>query len=489
MAGKGLEMADLKEIKRLQSLGFSNRKIGKALGIHRNTVNKYLEAQNQAPVRSEKIINPNWTNSVDWEELRREYLKGVALNVLHEELFSEGKVPVQYSGFWKQAKKNLNLSEATMVRVFRPGERVEIDYSDGIDILEPATGEIRKTEFFVGVLCQSRYTFAEFTWSQKSEDFLTSHVNMFSYFGGVPQVLSPDNLKSAVTKAHRYDATINPAYTRLAAHYGVAVVPARVRTPQDKAIVERTIQIFQRWFFARVRRRTFTSLHELNKCLIEHLEIFNNKVHRIFRKTRREMFLEEVKSLRPLPTSPYEVSVYKKAILSRDCHLVFEKNYYSAPHKLRGKELDLWVSSSMIEIYFGGERVALHGRRKKGEGLYTTNTDHYPEAHAAYADEDIQSILRRSKVAGSDVDKMITVLLTGPAPYRYFRRCQGILALLVKYTREELNEACEVGNRFNQSNVKYLEGVIRMRKVVQRKPEQAIKRKENPNLRGVENIH
>ena len=172
-----------------------------------------------------------------------------------------------------------------------------------------------------------------------------------------------------------------------------------------------------------------------------------------------------------------------------DLHLVFEKNYYSAPHKLRGKELDLWVSSSMIEIYFGGERVALHGRRKKGEGLYTTNTDHYPEAHAAYADEDIQSILRRSKVAGSDVDKMITVLLTGPAPYRYFRRCQGILALLVKYTREELNEACEVGNRFNQSNVKYLEGVIRMRKGVQRKPEQAIKRKENPNLRGVENIH
>jgi len=208
MAGKGLEMADLKEIKRLQSLGFSNRKIGKALGIHRNTVNKYLEAQNQAPVRSEKIINPNWTNSVDWEELRREYLKGVALNVLHEELFSEGKVPVQYSGFWKQAKKNLNLSEATMVRVFRPGERVEIDYSDGIDILEPATGEIRKTEFFVGVLCQSRYTFAEFTWSQKSEDFLTSHVNMFSYFGGVPQVLSPDNLKSAVTKAHRKSSTL-----------------------------------------------------------------------------------------------------------------------------------------------------------------------------------------------------------------------------------------------------------------------------------------
>jgi len=201
------------------------------------------------------------------------------------------------------------------------------------------------------------------------------------------------------------------------------------------------------------------------------------------------MFLEESKSLRPLPATPYEVSVYKKAILSRDCHLVFEKNYYSAPHKLRGKELDLWVSTSMIEIYFEGERVAIHGRRKTGEGLYTTNTDHYPEAHAAYADEDIQTILRRSKVAGTEVEKMITTLLTGPAPYRYFRRCQGILSLLLKYTREELNEACGVGNRFNQTNVKYLDGVIRMRKGVMRRPEEAIKRKENPNLRGVENIH
>ncbi len=490
MAGKGLEMADFNEIKRLQSLGLSNRKIGRALGIHRNTVNKYLEPTYQIQVeRPEEVSKPGWAESVDWEEVRREYLKGVALNVLHEELCSEGRVPVQYPGFWKQAKKKLDLSEATMVRVFRPGERVEIDYSDGIDILDPATGELRKTEFFVGVLCQSRYTFAEFTWSQKSEDFLTSHVNMFSYFGGVPQVLSPDNLKSAVIKAHRYDPTINPAYTRLATHYEVAVVPARVRTPQDKAIVERTIQIFQRWFFARVRRRTFTSLFELNKALREHLELFNNKVHRIFRRTRREMFLEEAKSLRPLPSSPYEVSVYKKALLSRDCHLVFDRNFYSAPHRLRGKELDLWVSSTMVEIYFEGSRVGLHGRRKKGEGLYSTNTEHYPEAHAAYADEDIQSLLRRSKQIGSEVEKMLTGLLMGPAPFRYFRRCQGILALLIRYTREELNEACQVGNRFSQSNVKYLEGVIKMRKGVQRKPEQAIKREVNPNLRGVENIH
>ena len=489
MAGKGLSMADINEIKRLQSLGFSNRKIGRSLGLHRNTINKYIEAARK--VATEPPVDPKseWFDFVDWEEIRREHLKGVALNVLHEELFSEGKVPIQYPGFWKQAKKRLDLSEVTMVRVFRAGERVEIDYSDGINILDPATGDLRRTELFVGVLCQSRYAFAEFTWSQKSEDFLTSHVKMFSYFGGVPQVLSPDNLKSAVTKAHRYDATINPAYARLASHYELAVVPARVKTPQDKAIVERTIQIFQRWFFARVRRRTFTSLFELNKSLREHLEIFNNKIHRIFRRTRKEMFLEEVKSLRPLPAVPYEVSIYKKALLSRDCHLVFDKNFYSAPYQLRGQELDLWISSTMVEIYFEGERVAVHGRRNKGEGLYSTNTEHYPEAHAAYADEDIQSILRRAKRVGSDTDKLITTLLTGPAPYRYFRRCQGILAILQRHSEEDLNEACRVGNLFGQSNVKYLEGVIRMRKGVLRSPEKVIVRKANPNLRGVENIH
>lgn len=111
---------------------------------------------------------------------------------------------------------------------------------------------------------------------------------MFNYFGGTAQVLSPDNLKSAVTKAHRYDPTINQAYTKLAEYYDVAVVPARVRTPKDKAIVERTIQIFQRWFYMKIRHKTFTSLVELNQCLKEHLIVFSRKQHRIFKRTREE---------------------------------------------------------------------------------------------------------------------------------------------------------------------------------------------------------
>jgi transposase len=277
MAAKGTNVKIVDEIKRLQGMGFGKRRIARTLKIHRDTVSKILEnnpLENLAINLLEvKNISPDsWTEKIDWQEVRKEVLLGVTLNVIYDEMVKKHSLSIQYPAFWKQLQKRAPTTSATMVRVFAPGSRTEIDYCDGINLINLRTGEITKTEFFVGVLCNSRYTFAEFTLSQKSADFLSSHVRMFNFFGGCTQLLSPDNLKSAVTKAHRYDPVINPAYSRLAAHYEVAVVPARVRTPKDKAIVERTIQIFQRWFFMCVRNRNFTSLVELNKCLEEYLK-------------------------------------------------------------------------------------------------------------------------------------------------------------------------------------------------------------------------
>ena len=418
------------------------------------------------------------------------YISGVSLNVIHEELVAENKVTVQYPGFWKQVQKFANLSEATMVRVFKPGERSEIDYADGIDIMDPATGEVRSTEFFVGVLCHSRYTFAEFTLTQSSADFLESHVNMFEYFGGTPQVISPDNLKSAVTKAHRYDPTINQAYTRLAEHYDIAVVPARVRTPKDKAIVERTIQIFQRYFFMKVRNRTFTSLLELNQCLKEHLVIFNQKRHRIFRRTRAEMFNDERLSLRELPSDRYKVATHSTAKLGRDCHLAFDHNFYSSPHSLRGQDLDVWASSKVVEIYHEGSRVALHARQVTTKGKFVTDTSHYPPAAQAFAEEDVQIVIARAEKAGVHTSQLVKGLLGGPYPLKHFRRCQGIVALAWRYSAALLDEAAEQANRFNNPNVQYLERVIKSRKGVETRTADDIKQRSfNPHLRGQNNIH
>ena len=496
MAGNELNLKDVAEIKRLWKMGLKIREIARITKCHRGTVRKYINEFKL--IESGEITNENpkisaqpasWTSSVDWEKVRTEYLSGVSLNVIHEELLDSSKLTVQYPGFWKQANKRISLTEATMVRIFKPGERIEIDYADGIEILDPVTGEIRKTQFFVGVLCHSRYAFAEFTWSQKSSDFLQSHVNMFEYFGGVTPILSSDNLKSAVTKAHRYDPVINQAYTRLANHYQVAVVPARVRTPQDKAIVERTIQIFQRYFFMKVRHRTFTSILELNQCLREHLIIFNDKKHRIFRRTRHEMYIDEKAHLQPLPTDTYKVAVYQKATLGRDCHLSFDYSFYSAPHHLRGKELDVWATSKTVEIYFDNERLALHGRSSTN-GRFKTEPSHYPPAQMAYAEEDVQKILARAIGTGPETEKLIRGLIDGDQPLRHFRRSQGIVALSWKYSKELLEDACKEANRFDNNNVSYLERVIKTRQGVKRNIENEIgPRSYNPHLRGVNNIH
>lgn len=490
MAGIGLNVKDINEAKRLWKLGLTNRQIARATKIHRNTINKYVEKFKNEKSISAVVIKPiiNWSSEIDWEKVRSEYLGGVSLNVIHEELVEDKKVPVQYAGFWKQAQKKISLTDSTMVRIFKPGSRTEIDYADGIEILDPISGELRKTEFFVGVLCHSRYTFAEFTWSQSSCDFLQSHVNMFEYFGGVTELLSPDNLKSAVTKPHRYDPVINQAYTRLAEHYEIAVVPARVRTPRDKAIVERTIQIFQRYFFMKVRHKIFTSLLELNQCLREHLVIFNQKTHRIFKRTRSEMFLDEKSHLKTLPGEPYKVAIYHSAILSRDCHLIFDQNYYSGPHGLRGKKLDIWATATTVEIFSEGERVAFHGRSKTVR-KFVTDLNHYPPAQMAYAEEDVQKVIARAKRVGPETEKLILSLLD-PQPLKHFRRSQGIVALSWKYTPACLEAACKEANRFNNTNVQYLERVIKMRQGVASKNENEItQRSYNPYLRGIDNIH
>lgn len=495
MAGSGLDMKDVLEIKRLWKLGLKSRQIAKILKVHRNTINKYVEQfrlESLAPAK--EISGEREKNAsadvfqIDWEKVRREYLSGVTLSVIHEELLETNQTKIQYSGFWKQVQKKISLTEATMVRIFKPGERAEIDYADGIEILDPATGELRKTEFFVGVLCHSRYAFAEFTWTQSSEDFLESHVRMFDFFGGTTKLLSPDNLKSAVTKAHRYDPVINQAYTRLAGHYDLAVVPARVRTPKDKAIVERSIQIFQRYFFMKIRNRTFTSLLELNQCLKVHLEIFNGKRHRIFGRTRHEMYLDEKPSLQALPLDPYKVATHATAKLSRDCHLVFETNFYSAPHTLRGRELDIWASSKGLEIFFEGERVAFHARCK-ARRKFVTDNNHYPPAQQAFLEEDVQKIINRAVEVGPQTEKLIRGLL-GEQPLKHFRRSQGIVALSWKYGAALLERAACDANRFQNQNVQYLERVIKAQKGVILQTENEIKQRSyNPFLRGPGNLH
>ena len=493
MAGKKTSVSKIKEIHRLIELNLSDRAIARALTVSRNTV--ALARMPPTPVEQEPPaaeVEPKkgeWSASVDWESIHGEFRAGTTLTILWQEQVENGVVNVQYPAFWKHFNKRFAESKQSMHRVFAPGSRTEIDYCDGIDFYCPLTGEVLSTQLFVGVLCHSRYTFAEFTLSQKSRDFLSSHVRMFEFFGGVSEVISPDNLKSAVIKAHRYDPEINPAYTRLAEHYEIGVVPARVKTPKDKAIVERTIQIFQRWFYGIVRKRTFTSLVELNLCLKEHLAAFNEKIHRIFRRSRAEMFAEEKKHLRSLPVALFQVATHSIATVHPDCHLTFEKNYYSVPHNLRGQKLDIWASEHLVEIFSAGERVAVH-RHHHGHGAFITQKNHYPESHQVYADTTIFSVREIAKNIGPKTQNLIDSLLGGDAPLRNLRRAQGIVRLGKDYPHSHLEEACKKAIDLNQTTYGFIERVLKNKKgqmpnaVRLNSNNQLISRGENPFLRG-----
>jgi hypothetical protein len=513
MSRKMLAMPIQKEISRLRGLGFSDRAIARSLKIHRLTVKKYLEKfqtqekelfestemalLNKPEMRATIAIDPAiqgpceaaaWTLLVDWNDIHKQSVDGVPLLVLWEELKESKKISVQYPGFWKQFHKRFPNLPLTMRRVFAPGDRTEIDYCDGIEILNASTGEILSTELFVGVLCHSRYVFAEFSFSQKSEDFLASHARMFQWFGGVTPIVSPDNLKSAVTKVHYYDPVINPAYSRLAAHYGFTVVPARVRTPKDKAIVERSIQIFQRWFYFKVRNKTFTSLTELNQCLQEYLIIFNAKKHRIFRRSRQEMFEEEKKILKSLPPSPYEVATHKRTRLYDDCHLVFEHCYYSAPYQLRSQELDVWITAKTLQIHHNGERVALHNRSHH-PGLYITKNEHYPPAQQAYAETTPAYVRKLSSQIGPHTEQLIESILNGPCPLRYLRTAQGIVRLAKVYGRDRLEKAASKANTFNQKSYRYIVRILKNGPLEKECNKGPIQRNPNPFLRGKELLH
>ena len=485
MANKRLAMSKKKEIIRLKEKGLSERQIARALKCSRNTVKQSLSSN--VEIEAVKSMSPQWVLDLDWAKIYSEVHQGVPLNVLWEERYELKQIPTQYPGFWKQFyRKYPSVRDATMVKQFLPGERAEIDYCDGIDIFDIATGEIISTQLFVGVLCNSRFTFAEFTYSQKSIDFLSSHVRMFEFFGGVPATLAPDNLKSAVTKSHPYDPVKNQAYVRLAEYYDVAITPARVRTPKDKALVERTVQIFQKWFYYLVRKRTFTSIIELNKCLKEHIEIFHNKKHRILGKTRNEMFEVESKELQQLPATPYKVSTHKKATLHADCHLQFEKTYYSSPYHLRGKRLDVWATDKIVEICHESEVVAVHTRSYENFG-YRTDLKHYPPQHKAYLEVTPSNLRDKAKAIGESTYKVINSLMSVRYPLKFLRRAQGIVALSKKYTPAKLEAASKKAILYEKYNVPFIEDLIK--NLSAEVEEKTINRLPNPHLRGEEIYH
>jgi transposase len=368
----------------------------------------------------------------DWSVIAVELKKpGVTLTILWEEYRAVHPDGYGFSRFCDLFRGFERRLTPTMRQVHVAGDKVFVDYSGKkLPIVDRKTGEIREAEIFVGVLGASSYAFAEATWSQTLPDWIGSHVRMFAFFGGVPRLIVPDNLKSGVNKASFYDPEINRSFGIMAAHYGVGVLPARPKRPKDKPKVEAGVRFAQSCILGRLRNQTFFSLEEANAAIRGAVERINTHVMKRLGQTRRQMFeAMERPALAALPAEDYEYADWKLARVSTDYHVEFERYFYSVPHTLIRQQVDVRATSRTIEVFFRGKRVAAHQRRYGGS-RYGTDPDHMPSSHRRYAEWSPERFQRWGATIGPHTEGLIIAILANrPHPEQGFRTCLGVLKL------------------------------------------------------------
>jgi len=476
-------MRKVREVLRLKfDGGQTNRRIARSCRISRPTVSDYLlrfaEAGLQWPAAAALddatleqalfapvAVAPTAGRAVpDWSQVHRELRrKGVTLTLLWHEYKAAHPEGFQYSWFCDQYRAWTRKLDVVMRQEHRGGEKLFVDYAgQTAEVVDRRTGEIRAAQIFVAVLGASSYTYAEATWTQQLPDWIGAHVRTFEFLGGVSELLVPDNLRSGVCKAHRYEPDLNPTYADLASHYGVAVLPARVRKPRDKAKAEAGVLLVERWILAVLRHRTFFSLAELNREIARLLEQLNTRSFKKLPGSRRELFEQlERPALRPLPAQPYEFAEWKKVRVNIDYHVDIEGHYYSVPYQLVRKALEARYSERTVECFHKGQRVASHPRSHL-KGRHTTLPEHMPAAHRSYAEWTPQRLIRWAEKTGPATASMVqTILERRVHPQQGFRSCLGIMRLGKRFGEQRLEAACRRALTLGACSYKSIESILR----------------------------
>lgn len=326
--------------------------------------------------------------------------------------------------------------------VHKAGEKIFVDFSGKtMSIVNPKNGVVTEAQIFVAVLPASGYPFVVAIPSQKKRDFIEAHCDMFEYFGGVSELLVPDNLKSAVTRADNYDPDINIDYAAMARYYGCAIMPTRGYKPKDKAKVEQAVKLVQRWILARLRNYIFYSIEELNKEIKRLMPIYLDKTIRHLGQTRRELFeLLDKPELLSLPTVRYEHKEFKLLKVSKDYHIQLEFGFYSVPYQLIGKRVEVWFSSRIVTITNEGKVVATHPKLLY-KGAYSTHSEHMASSHKKYLEWSPGKIMNWGLSIGEQTAKLFKYIMDSrPHPEMGFRSCLGIISSYKKYQEKGYSE-------------------------------------------------
>lgn len=385
-------------------------------------------------------IEPDW--SIVHKEMRR---KGVTLLLLwHEYKENHPDDGMSYQSFTRAYRKYQQTLDLVMRQEHKAGDKNFVDYSGQRIAIHAEDGAIRMAEIFIGVLGASNFTYFDATATQSLPDWIGSHVRMFAYFGAVPRLLVPDNLRSAVSRACEFDPVINPTYQEMAKHYNIAVVPARKYRPRDKAKAENGVQLVQRWVLARLRHRTFHSLAELNAVLRELMEGLNNRPFKRLEGCRRSRFEDiEKPAMRPLPSMPFEMAEWRIGLrVGLDYHVLIDQHAYSVPYRLVREKVDARLTPTVVELLHNNRRIATH-ERKHQPGGHSSVPSHMPSAHRHYADQSPERLLAwATRVGASTLEVIRHYLESRPHPEAGFRSCLGLQRLARTYGDDRLEAAC-----------------------------------------------
>ena len=467
MARKRIGMKKIREIIRFkETTNMSERKIARALNISRPVVAQYindfktsgLTYEDTKDMSDSRLLTlfekQKKTKCSQYEELSQQFPRvaielkktGVTLMTLWNEYQREHPGAYSYSRFCYHFQVWRNASKITMHIEHKAGDKMFVDYAgDRLMIVDRRTGREQPVEVFVAILGASQLTYAEASLSQISEEWIRSNERAFIYFGGVTQAIVPDNLKSGVAKSNKYEPGINPMFDDFAEHYRTVILPARVRRPQDKALVENAVRLVYQRIYAPLRNRTFFSLKELNEAIWDLLEKHNETQFQRLKISRRGLFEKIEKSvLKSLPMERYAIKQCKELTVQINYHVELreDRHYYSVPWQFRGKRVRVIYDDRTVAIYYDNIRIVQH-KRSRIPNDYTTLPAHMPPEHRNYAEWSPEHFIKWGQSVGDDVAEMIEVVLKSRKhPEQAFKTCMGILNLVKEHGPDRLNKAC-----------------------------------------------
>lgn len=418
----------------------------------------------------EKKQETSGRHLMDFEYIHKELARpNVTLTLLHDEYIQEahegGKIPYAYRTFARHYCDYAMKYKATMRIRRKPGELLEVDWAGTtLSVLDADTGKHVPVYIFIATLPCSQLFYVEGSYRMDLPAWIALHQHAFKYFDGVPKILVPDNLKTGVTKHTSKELILNKTYAEMASHYGAIIMPARVRSPRDKASVEGSVNIVTTWIIQALRDVTCFSLEELNEEVWKKLDKLNHRPFQNRPGSRWSAFLEEEKfALLTLPNTPYKLSEWRKAKVRPDYHITINSMFYSVPHELIGKEVEINVSPKIVEIYFNHMRVASHPTLYGKYGQFATVKEHMPDNHRLYVEQTPEEAIKWATAIGHSTLRVITFILE---QYEVEKQALNAIFTLKKLERNysiyEIEQACRlVLDATNRPTVKSIQTMIK----------------------------